>query len=170
MFVFYVYLQHVYICTLMIVPTMIKQIDKYKKHCHWRGVWPKCQKTTLGAWSLVTRPKSGGFGAIKLKVHNEAHLMKFLHIFLNRMDLPWVQLVWNNHYGQHKLSWLTIRVSFWWRGIVKLLDKFKGIATIRINDGRSTFLRHDIWNIWVLAKGGGRGGGSGAMAPANGNR
>jgi hypothetical protein len=49
----------------------------------------------MAAWKLVTRPKSeGDLGVLKISVHNEALLMKNLHKFFNRHNIPRVQLLW----------------------------------------------------------------------------
>jgi hypothetical protein len=41
------------------------------------------KKTPLVAWKMVTRPKlKGGLGVTKLRVQNDALLMKILHKFL----------------------------------------------------------------------------------------
>jgi hypothetical protein len=53
------------------------------------------QKQSLVAWEMVTCPKSkGGLGVIKLRLQNEALLMKNLDNFFNKVDLPWVHLIW----------------------------------------------------------------------------
>jgi hypothetical protein len=53
---------------------------------------------------MVTMPKSKGrSGVIKLRRQNEALLLKHLQKFFNKEDLPWVQLVWKNYYGNGKL-------------------------------------------------------------------
>jgi hypothetical protein len=53
------------------------------------------QKQSLAAWEMVTCPKSkGGLGVIKLRLQNEALLMKNLDNFFNKVDLPWVHLIW----------------------------------------------------------------------------
>jgi hypothetical protein len=35
--------------------------------------------------------------------------------------------------------------SFWWRDILKLINKFKGLAVFSLQDGQSCFLWHDLW-------------------------
>ncbi|PWZ57640.1 hypothetical protein Zm00014a_012819 [Zea mays] len=53
----------------------------------------------MAAWKLVTRPKSeGDLGVLKISVHNETLLMKNLHKFFNRHNIPRVQLLWNHYY------------------------------------------------------------------------
>jgi len=46
----------------------------------------------------------------------------------------------------------TKKGSFWWRDILKLLDKFKGMARVEVNCGRSCFLWQDMWGNEVLSQ------------------
>jgi hypothetical protein len=41
---------------IKLLPTIIEQIDKYRKHCMWRGSDLNNMKPPLAAWSLVTVP------------------------------------------------------------------------------------------------------------------
>jgi len=66
--------------------------------------------------------------------------------FFNREDLPWVSLVWESYYEAGSLPSLAKKGSFWWRDILKLLDKFKGLAMVNINNAKSCFLWTDLWN------------------------
>jgi hypothetical protein len=61
----------------------------------WRGGDINAKKKPpMAAWKLVTRPKTkGGLGVIKLRVQNDALLMKNLHNFFSNEDLPWVMLI-----------------------------------------------------------------------------
>jgi hypothetical protein len=44
---------------------------------------------------MVCLPKAeGGLGVLKLQTQNEALLLKNLHKFFNRLDIPWVLLIW----------------------------------------------------------------------------
>jgi hypothetical protein len=93
-----------YIGKIKIPPTVIKQIDKYRKYCMWRGVYLNAGKPPLAAWKLATRPnKEGGMGILNLETQNDALLLKNLHKFFNKADLPWVQLIWANYYKNDKL-------------------------------------------------------------------
>jgi hypothetical protein len=48
-------------------PIVYKQIDKYRKHCIWRGSNLNVRKPPLAIWKLATRPKSdGGLGILIL--------------------------------------------------------------------------------------------------------
>ena len=65
------------------------------------------------AWDAVTRPKTKGeLGVLCLETQNDALLMKFLHKFYNRMEIPWVSLIWNNHYRNGRLPDGKFRVHF----------------------------------------------------------
>jgi hypothetical protein len=73
--------------------------------------------------------------------------MKQLHKFLNKSSVPWVQLVWDHYYSRNRLpiSGRTIRGSFWWRDILKLLDSYKHFARVNIQNGTSCLLWFDLW-------------------------
>lgn len=87
------------LCTFKLQDTVIEQIDKYRRHCLWRGSDLHSKKPPSAVWPMVYSTKEeGGLGVIDLKTHNEALLMKYLHKFLNREDIPWVGLVWEAHY------------------------------------------------------------------------
>ena len=57
-------------------------------------------RQSLAAWDLVCRPKSfGGLGVMDLSVQNDALLIKHLFKFFNKMDVPWVSLIWDTYYA-----------------------------------------------------------------------
>lgn len=61
----------------MLPKTIIKQIDKYRKHCLWRGSDLNSKKPPKAAWPMVTLPKEeGGLGVLNLTVQNECLLLK----------------------------------------------------------------------------------------------
>jgi hypothetical protein len=102
-----------YMEKIKLSPTVIGQIDKYRKHCRWRGADLNAKKPPLVAWKLATRPKSeGGLGIINLQTQNDALLLKNLHKFFNKVDCPWVHLIWNNYYKNGKLPDHRARGSF----------------------------------------------------------
>jgi hypothetical protein len=126
---------------------VLKQIDKYRKHCLLRGSDINAKTPQKVAWNLVCLPKSeGGLGVINVEVHNDALLLKIFHKFFDRADIPWVHLVWEKHYSNGKLPNHIMRGSFWWRDILKLLDKFKGISSVKASRGDTCFLWLDLWN------------------------
>jgi hypothetical protein len=122
-------------------------VDKYRKYCMWRGSDINAKKPPLAAWSLATRPKyEGGHGILNTATHNDALLLKNLHKFFNRADCPWVKLIWDNYYSSGNLLDSRPKGSFWWRGVLRQLDKFKGIAMVHLNNGSSVLLWQDLWN------------------------
>lgn len=71
--------------------------------------------------------------------------MKNLHKFFNKADIPWVHLVWEKYYSNGRLPNQTKKGSFWWKDLLKLLDKFKGMASMAVQDGSSCLLWDDGW-------------------------
>jgi hypothetical protein len=57
-----------------------------------------------------------------------------------------VKLIWDIYYSSGKLPDNRPKGSFWWRGVLKQLDKSKGIAIVHLNNGSSVLLWHDLWN------------------------
>jgi len=85
---------------------------------------------------MVQKPKSkGGLGVINLRLQNDALLMKQLHKFYNKEDIPCVQLVWFKHYPR-KVPHVSTEVgSFWWKDVLRLNVLYRGIAKCKIGDG-----------------------------------
>ena len=93
-----------YMCTFKLHKTVIQQIDKFRKHCLWRGADLNARTPPKAAWHMVCLPKAqGGLGVINLTTQNEALLLKNLHKFFNKLDIPWVHLIWEKHYQNDKL-------------------------------------------------------------------
>jgi len=83
-----------YMSTFKLHKTVVKQIDKYRKHCLWRGADINAKQPPKAAWELVCLPKKeGGLGVLNLRTQNEELLLKHLHKFYNKMDIPWVHLI-----------------------------------------------------------------------------
>ena len=90
------------------------------------------------AWTAVCKSKEeGGSGVINMKTQNEALLLKHLNKFFNREDIPWVSVIWESYYDSDNLPTQARKGSFWWIDILKLLDKFMGMAKVSINNGKS---------------------------------
>ena len=100
------------------------------------------------AWPIVcTSKEEGGLGVLNLQTHNEALILKHLHKFFNKSDLPWVELIWDKYYRNGRLPNInTPRGSFWWRDALKLLDKYNGLASVIISSGQTCLLWDDLWN------------------------
>jgi hypothetical protein len=93
-----------YTGTLKIHKGAIRQLDRYRKHCLWRGADLQSKKPSKAAWPMVCIPKKqGGLGVLDLQSHNDAMLLKFLHKFFAQADIPWVNLIWSQYYRSGKL-------------------------------------------------------------------
>jgi hypothetical protein len=93
-----------YMCTLELPKAVIKQIDKFRKNCLWRGNNINGGGQPKAAWKLLCKPKAqGGLGVIDLQLQNQALLMKNLDKFFNRRNIPWVNLVWEKNYRNDRL-------------------------------------------------------------------
>lgn len=124
--------------TFLLQQTVIDQIDKLRKICLWRGDHVNAKQQPKAAWQLVCRSRlEGGLGVLNMKTQNEALLIKHLHKFFCKADIPWVSLIWEKYYSSGKLPGTQKKGSYWWRDILKLLDNFKGMARVQINNGQS---------------------------------
>jgi hypothetical protein len=58
-----------YMCTIKLPISLISQIDKYRRHCLWKGGDVNARKPPLAAWKMVTMPKlKGGMEVIRLRL------------------------------------------------------------------------------------------------------
>jgi hypothetical protein len=138
-------------CAIKVPIDILNQVDKYKRHYLWKGGDMNTRKESLAPWKMVTHPKSkGGLGVIKLRLQNEAFLMKNLDKFSNKVDLPWVHLIWEKYYQNSKLLGAQMRGSFWWHSILRLLPTYKGIAQATSGTGDTILFWTDMWNERVL--------------------
>lgn len=91
-----------YMCSLQIPPLVIKQVDRYRKHCLWSGVDINRKGSFLAAWDIDCKSKKGGLGIIDMKNQNYTLLIKFLDKFYNHAEIPWVELTWSKLYRNTK--------------------------------------------------------------------
>jgi hypothetical protein len=139
--------------TFLLHQTVIEQIDNLRKLCLWRGADINAKQKPKADWPLVCRSRDQGrLGVLNIQSQNEALLIKHHHKFYNKEDIPWVQLIWESYYSSGKLPDTAKRGSFWWRDILKLLDKFKGMARVQISDGKSCYLWEDLWGNDILSQ------------------
>jgi len=102
-----------YMCSLELSKVVIKQIDKFRKHCLWRGSDINGRSQPKAAWEMVCLPKEkDGLGVINIETQNQALLMKNLDKFYNKRDIPWVKLVWEKHYRNGRLPGTVKKRSF----------------------------------------------------------
>ena len=77
-------------------------------------------------------------GVLDIETHNQALLIKFLHKFLNKANIPWVNIIWETYY-QESLHGERMVGSFWWKAHLKLIPLYKEFAKCNIGKGDSVF-------------------------------
>jgi hypothetical protein len=105
------------------------------RYCLWRKKNNEGQAkgSALIAWTKICKPKDqGGLGVLQLDAQNKALMLKNLHKFFNRQDIPWVNLIWNSYYQEGSLPPNQNDGSFWWKSHLKLLDTFKELADAKL--------------------------------------
>jgi len=137
------------LCVLKVPLQIIEFVDRARRHCLWRKSTDRDEKTySLAAWDLVCKPKKkGGLGLIDLEVQNQGLLLKFLHKFFHKHDIPWVMMIWHKYYQSTPTPPHASLPcgSFWWRDICSLLDIYRGVTTCTVNAGDSVLLWKDLW-------------------------
>ena len=123
-------------CTIKLHKGVIDNIDRARKQCLCRRNEHDKKGGHLVAWPLVQRPKEkGGLGVINLRLQNDALLLKQLHKFYSRQNVPWVSLIWNAYY-QNKVPHASREVgSFWWKDVLRLNVLYRGIAKCSLGNG-----------------------------------
>jgi hypothetical protein len=140
-----------FMCCLDSPITIKKQIIKYLRHCLWTSPDLEDRRPAMVAWSTVCRPKDqGGLGIMDIYVQNKALLMKNLHKFFNRHDIPWVNLIWETYYSNGHMPGEQQVGSFWWRANLALIDQYKAIARCNVGDGKSALFWKDLWHFNIL--------------------
>jgi hypothetical protein len=127
-------------CSIQLNPKILEHVEKIRRHCLWNKKTDDGEKcNSLVAWDMVCRPKKkGGLGILNLKLQNQGLLQKYLHKFYNKIDTPWVYLIWNSYYTGKVPHAMSPSGSFWWRDIFKLTPIYRGITNIIIGDGSTT--------------------------------
>lgn len=88
-------------------------------------------------------------GVLNLKKHNETLLLKYLHNFINKEDIPWVKLFWECYHNDGRIHRNTKKGPFWWKDLMKPFDKYRGMALVQIQDGRTCLLWDVLWGIGI---------------------
>lgn len=65
--------------------------------------------------------------------------------FCDRLDIPWVSLVWEKLYPNGKLWGSTMNGSFSWKGNLKILKDFKELTIVQVQNGQTCQLWEDNW-------------------------
>ena len=140
-------------CTIKLPKGVIDNIDKARKQCLWRGNDAQKKGGNLVAWEVVMQPKEkGGLGVLNLRLQNDALLLKHLFKFYNKVDTPWVHLVWSKYYTTKVPHASREFGSFWWKDVLRLSIIFRGIAKCEIGDGSTVYFWDDMWSDAVLSQ------------------
>ena len=125
-------------CTIKLHKGVIDNIVRARKQCLWRGKDVDKKGGHLAAWDIVQKPKSkGGLGVMNLRIQNDALLLKQLHKFSSKQNIPWVTLIWNAYY-QNRVPHASREIgSFWWKDIFRLNTFYRGIARCSLGNGSS---------------------------------
>jgi hypothetical protein len=87
----------------------------------------------------------GGLGIKNLLLQNDALLLKQLHKFYSKSNVPWVHQLWFKYYAG-KVPHIQREVgSFWWKDIFRLKDLYFLITTCQLGDGSSILFWRDKW-------------------------
>lgn len=134
------------------LPGVIENIDRIRRQCLWRGNDATKKGGNLAVWHMVQKPKSkGGLGVINLRLQNDALLLKHLHKFYAKKDIPWANMIWNKYYLR-KVPHASSEVgSFWWKDVLRLNTLYRGIAKCTIGDGSTITFWEDLWTDEILA-------------------
>ena len=101
-------------CSIKLNKTFIKSVDRSRRYCLWDKREDSSSVAGLAAWDMICKPKSkGGMGVINLELQNNALLLKQLHKFFEKKDVPWVKLIWSL-YTDDPPQAQSVRGSFWW--------------------------------------------------------
>jgi hypothetical protein len=139
-------------CTIKLPKGVIENIDRARKQCLWRGNSAEKKGGNLVAWPVVQQPKvKGGLGILNLRLQNDALLMKQLDKFYNKMDIPWVNLIWSKYYHSKVPHMVRETGSFWWKDILRLNPLYRAITNCTIGDGTTVSFWQDHWMDSVLS-------------------
>lgn len=135
-------------CVLKMPDKLFDLCDRARRNCLWRKVIDRDARThSLAAWHLVCKPKKkGGLGILNLKIQNQALLLKYIHKFIHKEDVPWVMLVWYKYYDDTPPHAKPRCGSFWWRDIFSLMDIYRGVTSCIPGAGDTILLWKDLWD------------------------
>jgi hypothetical protein len=78
-----------FLCSLVIPEGILKEIYIFIRQCLWRGNNPESTKQSLASLEMIYKPKSsGGLGILDFRKQNVGLLLKHLHKFFNKENIP----------------------------------------------------------------------------------
>jgi len=76
--------------------------------------------------------------------------LKHLDKLYNKVDVPWVQLVWFKYYS-NKVPHAAREVgSFWWKDVLRLSSLYRTVARCTVGDGSTICFWDDQWSGPIL--------------------
>lgn len=140
-------------CTIKLPKGVTDNIDRARKQCLWHGNDAQKKGGNLVTWPIVMKPKEkGGLGVLNLRLQNDALLLKHLSKFYNKVDVPWVHLIWSKYYNNRVPHAAREMGSFWWKDVLWLNVIFRSIAKCELGNGSSVCFWDDLWTDSVLAQ------------------
>jgi hypothetical protein len=134
-----------FLCSLSVPDGINKQFERILRQCLWRDNIDT-PKQSLASWDMLCKPKqNGGVGIVNFKLQNEALLLKHLDKFYNRVNVPWVHLIWSTYYENIVPHGGNVSASFWWRDIMKLVHKYREVARVKPGAGNTILFWSDNW-------------------------
>jgi hypothetical protein len=109
-------------CILKLPLGFLDHLDNSSRNFLWKGKDFQQKGKCLVKWENVCKPKkAGGLGVLNLRTQNVALLLKNLFKFMNKQDIPWVNLIWQAHYSNGTIPQSSNACgSFWWKDCLSL--------------------------------------------------
>jgi hypothetical protein len=123
-----------------------KRLDFYRSRFFWQNDENK-RKYRLTKWNIICRPKDqGGLGIEVLELKNQCLLSKWLFKLFNE-DGVWQELLHTKYLSQKTLSEVRAKPmdSPFWKGLMRVKDKFISRGYFKIGDGSAVRFWEDIW-------------------------
>jgi hypothetical protein len=86
-----------FMCSVMVPVEVLEFVDRARRNCIWQKLESNGRTHPLVAWRKCTSPKKKG-GLWVIRSQNVALLLKHLDKLYNKIDIPWVNLIWNTYY------------------------------------------------------------------------
>jgi hypothetical protein len=132
-----------FLTTLELPVGFTNQLDRILRQCIWRD--KDTPKPSLAAWNMICKPKkSGGLGIVYFR-NKMKHCLSNTWINFTIIELPWVNLLWTSHYTNKIPHGSDLCGSLWWRHVLKLVDNFRGVATVKHGNGNTFLFWRDSW-------------------------
>jgi hypothetical protein len=123
-----------------------KRLDFFRSRFFWQSDGHK-RKYRLTKWNIICRPKDqGGLGIEVLELKNKCLLSRWLYKLQNEEGV-WQELLRNKYLHSKSLSEVTMKTtdSPFWKGLMKVKDKFFSRGSFDVGNGEDTRFWEDAW-------------------------